>query len=126
MSFSWGDYHTLATTLVTQSTSLGSEDACLRSAISRAYYAAFVSARNLGRDRGYFVPTGRGTDHGLVRNYFRFHRDRRFRAIGANLDRLLQDRAKADYDDVVTGNLPAKAAQCLRSSGEVPAELRSI
>ena len=47
MSFNWTDFLTLADALVRAPNSPGPEEASLRSAISRAYYAAFHVARNL-------------------------------------------------------------------------------
>jgi len=110
MSFDWTDLLTLAEALKSDPNSPGPREASLRSAISRAYYAAFCVARNFGRDRGEFTPTGTGTDHGLVRNHFLLSSDRTRRKIGADLDRLRDSRNKADYDDVLVGR-PAPLAQ---------------
>jgi len=81
----------------------GPEEASLRTAISRAYYAAFRVARNFGRDRGEFTPTETGRDHWLVMNCFRSSPDRIRRKIGLNLDRLYDNRTSADYDDTLAG-----------------------
>ena len=110
MSFDWTDLLTLAEALKSDPNSPGPREASLRSAISRAYYAAFCVARNFGRDRGEFTPTGTGADHGLVRGHFLLSSDRTRRKIGADLDRLRDSRNKADYDDVLVGR-PAPLAQ---------------
>ena len=110
MSFDWTDLLTLAEALKSAPNSPGPREASLRSAISRAYYAAFCVARNFGRDRGEFTPTGTGADHGLVRDHFLLSSDRTRRKIGADLDRLRDSRNKADYDDVLVGR-PAPLAQ---------------
>jgi uncharacterized protein (UPF0332 family) len=46
MSFNCSDYLDLARELIGQTDITASEEAKLRSAISRAYYAAFIQARN--------------------------------------------------------------------------------
>ena len=46
MSFEWADYLKLAAALAEEPDSLGPEEAALRSAASRAYYAAFCASRN--------------------------------------------------------------------------------
>ena len=50
MNFDWSEYLNLAQELAGRPTSLSNEEARLRSAISRAYYAAFCKARNHLRD----------------------------------------------------------------------------
>ena len=51
MSFDWADYLKLAEALTQSLTVPGPEEAALRAAMSRAYYAAFCSARNLAGNR---------------------------------------------------------------------------
>lgn len=109
MSFDWADFLTFADALVRDPKSPGPEEASLRSAISRAYYAAFHVARNFGWDRREFTLTGTGHDHWLVMNYFRSSPDRTRRKIGVDLDRLYDNRTSADYDDVLTGRPVALA-----------------
>ncbi len=56
MSFDWSEYLNLAQELAGKATTPASQEAKLR-AISRAYYAAFVQARNFLRDRdGLTIP----------------------------------------------------------------------
>jgi uncharacterized protein (UPF0332 family) len=110
MSFNWADFLTLANALVRSPNSPGPEEASLRSAISRAYYAAFRVARNFGRDRGELIPTETGRDHRLVRDHFKSSPDRIRRKIGLDLGRLYDNRTSADYDDVLAGR-PVSLAQ---------------
>lgn len=70
MSFSWEDYLQLAEGLYADPTSPGPEEAALRTAISRAYYAAYQCAFEFAREET-FNPTGRAEDHNRVREYFR-------------------------------------------------------
>ena len=51
MSFDWADYLKLAEALTRDPSSPGPEEASLRTAISRAYYAAYRSASNLAASR---------------------------------------------------------------------------
>ena len=110
MSFNWTDFLTLADALVRDPNSPGPEEASLRSAISRAYYAAFHVARNFGRDRGEFTPTETGRDHWLVKHHFMSSSVRTRQKIGLDLDRLYDYRTSADYDDVLAGR-PISLAQ---------------
>ena len=99
MSFNWSEYLWLANALLSDPNSPGPEEASFRSAISRAYYAAFCSARNFGRDRREFVPQRDARDHWLVINTFSNSYDRDRRKIGLDLDRLYTHRCLADYED---------------------------
>ncbi|MFZ2420001.1 MAG: hypothetical protein WBD79_11930 [Anaerolineae bacterium] len=110
MSFDWADYLKLAEALTRDPSSPGPEEASLRTAISRAYYAAYRSASNLAASRGELVPAGLASDHGLVINHFRYAADPVRQKIGAGLSRLRGNRNKADYDDVLSGR-PAATAQ---------------
>ena len=57
MSFDWSEYLTLAQELTSASTSSPIQEAHLRAAVSRAYYAAFCKARNyLHNKDGYLTP----------------------------------------------------------------------
>ena len=110
MSFDWADYLKLAEALTRDPASPGPEEASLRTAISRAYYAAYRSASTLAAGRGEIIPTGLASDHGLVINHFRNATDPVRQKIGASLSRLRGNRNKADYDDVFRGQ-PADTAR---------------
>lgn len=51
MSFDWSEYLNVAKELAGVETSAASQEAKLRAAITRAYYAAFIKARNHLRDK---------------------------------------------------------------------------
>lgn len=69
MRFNWSDYFKLAQELVRQSLRSRIKEAKLRSAISRAYYAAYIKARNHLRDKdGVTIP--RRDVHQYVINFF--------------------------------------------------------
>jgi uncharacterized protein (UPF0332 family) len=126
MSFDWQDYLTLAEALVRERGYLALEDACLRSAISRAYYAAFVSARNFATARDGFIPCHTGADHGRVKKHFKRSSDRARRQVGVELGRIWGHRTSADYDDVFQGALPAATQASLQHARNVLSTLSTI
>jgi uncharacterized protein (UPF0332 family) len=75
----------------------GSTEADWRTAISRAYYAAFHAARQLMQDLGFTVPRG---DQAHRHLWLRLSNcgDATVRSAGANLDALRRERNRADYD----------------------------
>ncbi|HEY9808621.1 MAG TPA: hypothetical protein V6D13_04710 [Halomicronema sp.] len=99
MSFDWSQYLNLAYKLAGTPHNPANE-AELRSAISRAYYAAFIKARNFLRDvDNLTIPRRDG--HKYVINHFENNSDKRRREIGNNLHRLRDFRNDADYADTV-------------------------
>ena len=92
MPFDWREFHNLAINL-----SKNSDEASLRSSVSRAYYAAFHLARDFAKNCLSFQPTYKGPDHDGVVNHMKNHNDKAVRAIGINLDRLKDNRRIADY-----------------------------
>ncbi len=83
------DFSHLATWLVEQRT----DEASLRTAISRIYYAAHLVAVRKLVEKGW-EPRGRGDDHGRVIHELR---DRRYRNLADRLHRLRALREHADY-----------------------------
>jgi uncharacterized protein (UPF0332 family) len=100
IAFNWREYLTLAIELEE-----GTDEAKLRSSISRAYYAAYCSARNYMEG-----PCKRTLKRGIpahqcVIEYFNGNRDdkancRRLQ-IAQNLIRMREERRMADYDNNV-------------------------
>jgi uncharacterized protein (UPF0332 family) len=101
MSFDWSEFLKLADELLKNPNSPGPKEASLRSATSRAYYAAFCCARNFARDNENFTPYNNAQDHREIRNHFRQRGGRVRRKIATDLNRLRDNRNKADYNDVV-------------------------
>ena len=88
--FDPGDFLTLARSLASKP---GATEAELRTAVSRAYYAVFLKAReNLVR-LGRMSPTQSGGDHGPVIATLRGHGG----PHGDQLDKLRRNRGQADY-----------------------------
>lgn len=119
MAFNWKEYLSLAYFLEGLSEANFSQEAAFRSAISRAYYAAFCYARNYAHDHEDFLPTGSPADHRLVRNHFR---EKGKINIASDLEDLRQWRNACDYNDVV-GNLSQKLKSALQNAQEIIDEL---
>lgn len=107
MSFNWLNYLDLARTLAGSGAMDANGEAELRTAISRAYYAAFCRSRNHLRDNDH-IHLSTGSDiHKEVQSKFTMSRDKRRKQIGQNLYRLRRLRNKADYDDQFSNVLSA-------------------
>lgn len=120
MSFNWVDYLTFASALVNDPETPGPSEAALRSAISRAYYAAFKSALEFAASEGY-QSRGSGDDHSSVRAHFRTHSpdpDNQRKAVSTYLDRLSKARNQADYDNTFRHQTPRAAAQLAVGTAE--------
>jgi hypothetical protein len=103
VSFDWGEYLSLAEDLggeLITGRPFGLE-ALQRSSVSRAYYAAFILARNRLRDVDKISIPRSGTVHIFVARTYENHTDPRRRRIGSQLHRLRDDRNRCDYDDTV-------------------------
>ena len=99
MSFDWTQFLELAKALQEDPNSPGPEEAALRTATSRAYYAAFHVALDFVSLEGY-IPKHHGEDHHGVRKHFLDKRssDKARRKVHNELDRLYDDRRQADYE----------------------------
>ena len=82
MSFPWGDYLKVAEALIRARSTFASPEARYRTAISRAYYAAYCAARNHARDGEGYTPVPTGRDHGLVGNHYLTGTSRHHHKIG--------------------------------------------
>jgi uncharacterized protein (UPF0332 family) len=90
MAFDWGLYLNLAEELK----EFRNDQAKLRTAISRAYYSAFIKARNQST-----FSTLKGPEtHKKVMDFYKENQDPSAYTIGNNLDSLRKIRNNADYD----------------------------
>jgi uncharacterized protein (UPF0332 family) len=97
MSFDWAEL--LAVAEVLSLADLGvSREACLRSAVGRAYYAAFGSARHRARDRRLQTRQS-AAEHGEVSVLFAQQYGEAGMEIAKLLSRLRTNRNIADYED---------------------------
>ena len=121
MSFDWAEYLHLAHELADSGRETVSTEACLRSSISRAYYAVFGAACIvlLRKDK---LNIPRYEAHAFVIREYKSSPYRRRRSIGANLERMRDDRNKADYDGTVVG-LPLLTRKTLMLADSVIKEI---
>ena len=115
MSFDWSEYLSLAKYLSGKTAETYTQEAGLRSATSRAYYASFCCARNVAERRLGFAPTRKAEDHRLVREHFR---RLRMREVAEALDNMCKWRAQCDYDEQVK-NLHGIAIAAIESAEHV-------
>jgi hypothetical protein len=127
MSFDWAEYPSIAEELCAIPVSgppVGTE-AQQRAGISRAYYAAFILARNHLRDNeGIHIPQQLNA-HRFVADRYRFDPDPVRSAIGSELRRLRAARNRCDYDDIVL-HLPVLARLSLASAVQIIADLARL
>ena len=105
MPFDWAEYLRLALHLNGDG-EICNDEGRWRSAVSRAYYAAFCLARNYARDNYGFRPGYNSDDHiNVRREYSNAARSlageekQRILLIPSQLDHLRQWRNRCDYDD---------------------------
>ena len=98
MSFTWGDYYTLADELI-NSKKQNIKESRSRSAVSRAYYAAFHSALQFAIDYYPDFEPSTNRAHKKVIEWFETNEPR----VGWQLNQLLEFRIQCDYDDSVEG-----------------------
>ncbi|MBW4547451.1 MAG: DNA-binding protein [Symplocastrum torsivum CPER-KK1] len=124
MCFNWSKYLDLAQELASSNSS-ESNEAKLRSSISRAYYAAFCKARIYLRDIEQDPRLQRdkySTKHFNVHEYViedlrsrKNKEERELFQIGEYLFRLRRRRNNADYDDFIH-SLPSVVQQSLKEA----------
>ena len=127
MSFDWNEYLYLAQEVAGLSPgSAAGPEARQRCAVSRAYYAAFIRARNHLRfvDGDPLVPVD-ATAHVYVRQAFRRSRNRRRRQVAILLDNLRIARNAVDYDNAVP-NLTTNTTTWLAQATQTIAILDSL
>lgn len=91
--FNWRDYLGVARRLARRT-----DEASLRSAVSRAYYSAFCTARNHAATQG-FQLTRTGRDHHLIQRFY--SQSPATRSISTDLNRLYSARTRCDYENTV-------------------------
>src|SRR3954452_9803990 len=97
MSFIWENFLSVAETLSNAGIGVDRE-ACLRSSVSRAYYAAFGSARSRAREKRLRTRQS-AAEHGEVSVFFAQQYGDAGEEIAKLLGRLRTNRNAADYDD---------------------------
>lgn len=108
MAFDWKEFLALARAVTGQSSSSYSVEASDRTAVSRAYYAAFCFARNCAKSKYGFLPSNRAKDHALLRDNIK----QTHPGVDSRLNRLRQWRNQCDYEDRVS-NVNSMVKQAL-------------
>jgi uncharacterized protein (UPF0332 family) len=99
MPFDWREYLDLARELAGLQGSGYSQEAAERSAVSRAYYAAFCWARNYAEKNLGFQPEGKPSDHAKLREHLQ---KKGYPELASGLNKLREWRNACDYDDQVS------------------------
>jgi uncharacterized protein (UPF0332 family) len=99
MSFEWSDFLPLAEELTAVDLNADRE-ACLRTAIGRAYYAAFGMARQHARTLR-LVTRQSAAEHGEIAAFYAKRYGEAGEEIAFTMSRLRNRRNAADYDDEV-------------------------
>ena len=127
MKFDWSEYFNLAQELAGTS-----EEAKLRSAISRAYYSVFCLARNywrdiqqdprLSRNKTYEINPHQYVPQKFIHNQ---SKSQTMTDIGRDLTRLRKMRNKADYEDTFY-NLEREARTALMLAQNIISALNEL
>jgi uncharacterized protein (UPF0332 family) len=109
MSFDWSKFLELAKYLANNSENLSNEEACFRSAVSRAYYAAFcITRKYIQKTDGKEI---RGGDaHKKVREHLQKSGNKIKKKVANQLEAIHFNRKKADYDDKIDRETPRSLA----------------
>lgn len=114
MPFDWGEYLDVARALQRGLPGC-TDEARLRTAVGRAYYAAFGHALKYCQRRGY-APRYNGSDHPRVRDYLK---SLTLMSVAAKLERLHEWRKDCDYRDPIRGSLAIMAAGAMTQAQDV-------
>ena len=116
MSFDWREYLDLARELAASGAGAPQAEARWRSAISRAYYAAYAECRAFIIEKMQYDPhdpVARGRAHEAVVRKFERSPSLGRQRIGVQLRRLMAQRLVADYEAtaVISGGLASGAVE---------------
>ncbi|MCS6773433.1 MAG: hypothetical protein RMM31_08575 [Anaerolineae bacterium] len=117
-AFDWRTYLHLAQVLLAQADRSPLQEAYQRSAVSRAYYAAFCHARNWAQTRLGFRPRGTAADHFGLKEHLAQSGASHFISAANLLDRLRKLRNQCDYEDKLP-DLPVLAPSALQIAQQI-------
>jgi hypothetical protein len=120
MAFDWREFLAAARWLQMNTPPGVSEECAHRTAIGRAYYAAFKYAVEYAERYLGFVPRNNGDDHGRLRAHLR---SRRRAATADRLDRLRDARNWSDYQGEFPTDLTKTLEKALEDADYVIASL---
>src|SRR5438034_11720718 len=116
MAFDWRNYLELARFLLNYSGSDVDREAGLRSAASRAYFAAFGHARNYAVAHLGFTAKDSPDDHGALKAHLKKGKTAK---MASRLDRLRQWRNASDYAADAPGDLDAVVRAAIAEAEKV-------
>jgi len=122
MSFDWSHYLIIAEELFREVENTTYKDANLRCAISRAYYAAFHSAKLKLYEKWNISVSRDASAHKEVKECYE---QKNMKMIALNLERMRIDRNKADYYDIVK-DLEAVTKETLKRANKVISALSRL
>ena len=127
ISFNWTEYLSVAESLcgITVSGPSPGAEARQRAGVSRAYYAGYVSARNLLRDVDRIPIPAAGNPHAFVQQRYERDADPQRAQIGIALSRLRVARNRCDYDDDVP-HLASLARRSLARAAQLLSDLQRL
>ena len=120
MAFEWKKFLQLARDVQSRADGGELDDALLRTAFSRAYYAAFCHARNYARDWLNFATREDADDHGRLRAHLTA---KRRKGDSERLERLRNWRNESDYVDELSFDLRSTILRALGDAEYVFASL---
>ncbi len=118
MSYQWSDYLSVADHLIEFSGQSSYAEACLRASMSRAYYAALLTARSLLRDQWGIEVPATAELHRFIPDWFLSEDNVAEQKIGTLLLHLRERRRRSDYDDNIA-NVSSLAHRSLADAKEV-------
>ncbi len=130
MTFEWSEFMKVATILARgAAATIGEEptdEACQRTSVSRAYYAAFHESWEFLKAKGKEseISTGPGA-HTAVPRVLKESGEREWKKIGNKLDNLKSDRHKADYEAHIE-NVKSLCAKSITNAKELLQLLESL
>src|SRR5207237_6554210 len=103
----------LARDLQTQARGAANPESLLRTALSRAYYAALCHSRNYPQAWLQFAAREDADDHGRLRAHLK---TKKRRGVSERLDRLRQWRNESDYHDELRFDLSTTVTNALEEA----------
>lgn len=116
MPFEWRDLLDLSEILRKTRADFPNEEAALRTAVSRAYYAAYGHACQVAALKYQFQPSKTPDDHTQLRIHLRA---RKMYVLADKLDDLRKWRNKCDYDETATDIDERMAVNAISRAGYV-------
>lgn len=115
--FDWEDFFRLAQELAGRDSCEPLNEAAKRTAVSRAYYAAFCAARDHAVQQLNYQSQQTGRDHSELQKHLR-GLGGQWKAVADNLENLRKIRNQCDYDQQVS-NLDTIASWSLKLASKV-------